>query len=380
MLEALKRESIRTCTENGGAAYSTTMSDCLDLFSTVGALRGASWEEIQNRFTRAWAEDRDMAVKIAFFARDVRGGLGERYAFRIILKAMARLSPETVVRNLENIPEYGRWDDLIALFDTPCRDAAIAYIKAQLARDLEAMESGEGNVSLMAKWLPSVNASSPDTLLSAKILVKGLGMTEAAYRKTLSALRARIAILENNLRERDYTFDYAKQPSKAMLKYRKAFLRNDGERYQDFLEQVCEGKAILHTGTLYPYDVIAPALAGKAMSQAERLALGTGMPCPTTPAAATPLWWPTDLAPCTAGMSALSPPLWHCPWPSTSPRGTPGPSATTSSPSPTAPGWWRSRARTSMSRCSTARASTSVPIPTLRRSLTCSSAPPWRTT
>lgn len=275
MLEALKRESIRTCTENGGAAWSTTMSGCLDLFSTVGALRGASREEIQDRFLRAWAEDRDTAVKIAFFARDVRGGLGERYVFRTILKELARLSPETVAKNLGNIPEYGRWDDLLALFDTPCKGAAIAHIKAQLARDVEAMECGEGNVSLMAKWLPSVNASSPDTLLSARILVKGLGMTEAAYRKTLSALRARIAILENNLRERDYTFDYARQPSKAMLKYRQAFLRNDGERYRAFLEQVREGKAVLHTGTLYPYDVIAPALENKVMSQEERLALDT---------------------------------------------------------------------------------------------------------
>ena len=272
MLEALKRESIRTCTENGGAAWSTTMSDCLDLFSTVGALRGASWEEIQDRFTRAWAEDRDMAVKIAFFARDVRGGLGERYAFRIILKAMARLSPETVVRNLGNIPEYGRWDDLIALFDTPCKDAAIAYIKAQLAKDVEAMESGEGNVSLLAKWLPSVNASSPDTRAAAKTLVKGLGMTEAAYRKTLSALRARIAILENNLRQRDYTFDYARQPSGAMLKYRQAFLRNDGDRYRAFLERVRTGEAVLHTGTLYPYDVIAPILQ-RDISMEERRAL-----------------------------------------------------------------------------------------------------------
>ena len=144
------------------------MSRCLDLFSTVGALRGASWEEIQDRFLRAWVEDPDTAVKIALFARDVRGGLGERYVFRIILKALAGLCPETVVRNLENIPEYGRWDDLLSLFDTPCRDAAIAYIKAQLARDTAALESGEGNVSLMAKWLPSVNASSPDTLVSAK--------------------------------------------------------------------------------------------------------------------------------------------------------------------------------------------------------------------
>lgn len=272
MLEALKRESIRTRTENGGAAWSTTMSGCLDLFSTAGALRGASREEIRDRFLRAWVEDRDAAVKIAFFARDVRGGLGERYVFRTILKELARLSPETVAKNLGNIPEYGRWDDLLTLFDTPCRDAAIAYIRAQLARDVEAMESGEGNVSLLAKWLPSVNASSPDTLLSARILVKGLGMTEAAYRKTLSALRARIAILENNLRERDYTFDYAKQPSKAMLKYRQAFLRNDGERYRAFLERVRTGEAVLHTGTLYPYDVIAPILQ-RDISAEERRAL-----------------------------------------------------------------------------------------------------------
>ena len=272
MLEALKRESIRTRTENGGAAWSTAMSGCLDLFSTAGALRGASREEIRDRFLRAWVEDRDAAVRIAFFARDVRGGLGERYVFRTILKELARLSPETVVRNLGNIPEYGRWDDLLALFDTPCKDAAIAYIKSQLARDVEAMESGAGNVSLLAKWLPSVNASSPDTLLSAKVLVKGLGMTEAAYRKTLSALRARIAILENNLRQRDYTFDYARQPSGAMLKYRQAFLRNDGDRYRAFLERVRTGEAVLHTGTLYPYDVIAPILQ-RDISMEERRAL-----------------------------------------------------------------------------------------------------------
>ena len=229
-------------------------------FSTAGALRGASREEIRDRFLRAWVEDRDAAVRIAFFARDIRGGLGERYVFRMMLKELARLSPETVAKNLGNIPEYGRWDDLLTLFDTPCRDAAIAYIRAQLARDTAALESGGGNVSLLAKWLPSVNASSPDTRAAAKVLVKGLGMTEAAYRKTLSALRARIAILENNLRQRDYTFDYARQPSGAMLKYRQAFLRNDGDRYRAFLERVRTGEAVLHTGTLYPYDVIAPIL------------------------------------------------------------------------------------------------------------------------
>jgi hypothetical protein len=43
-----------------------------------------------------------------------------------------------------------------------------------------------------------------------------------------------------------------------MYKYRKAFLRNDGERYGAFMEKVSSGEAKLHTGTLTPYEIIAP--------------------------------------------------------------------------------------------------------------------------
>lgn len=93
MLDDLKQEANTTRTENGAAAYTTTMSDCLDLFSTIGALRAAPAAEIEGRFTRAFAENPDLAMKIAFFARDVRGGLGERRAFRVILKTLAALSP-----------------------------------------------------------------------------------------------------------------------------------------------------------------------------------------------------------------------------------------------------------------------------------------------
>ena len=79
-------------------------------------------------------------------------------------------------------------------------------------------------------------------------------MSDAEYRKTLVELRKKIRIIENHLREKDYSFDYAKQPSKAMFKYRKAFLRNDGERYHAFLEAVSSGEKQLHLryGALYP--------------------------------------------------------------------------------------------------------------------------------
>lgn len=212
MLKFLKKEANMTHTENGAVTYRSTQSECLDLFATIGALRRERDEEITNRFLRAYAEDADLAMKTLFFARDIRGGIGERRVFRTILK----------------------W---------------------------------------LAKWLPSVNASNEDAIRQAKQIARSLGMNDAQYRKTLSALRTKISIIENNLREKDYTFDYSKQPSKAMFKYRKAFMRNDGDRYDEFMSRVAEGTEQLHTGTLMPYEMIKPFFGRGDISDQERKAI-----------------------------------------------------------------------------------------------------------
>ncbi len=258
-LDALKEEANKTLTENGAVTYRSSGSECVDLFGSIGALRSANDEDIVRRFIKAWAEDRDIAMKILFYARDIRGGLGERRVFRVIFSALAALEPESVRKNIALIPEYGRYDDLLELLGTPCEADALAFIKEQLSADLAALEAGE-QVSLMAKWLPSVNASSVETRKQAQIIAAAMGMNSAQYRKALSALRAEIKILENNLREKDYTFDYSKQPSKAMFKYRKAFNRNDGERYSAYLNSVEKGEATLHTGTLLPYELVRSAM------------------------------------------------------------------------------------------------------------------------
>ena len=258
MLDFLKAEAT-AYTENGAVAHATSGSDCLDFFATVGALRHASDDEIILRFMRAFCENREYAVKLLFFARDIRGGLGERRVFRVILKWLAETAPEAVEKNLPHIAEFGRFDDLLALMDTRCEKSAVAFLKAALDADLAASRKGEA-VSLLAKWLPSVNTSNTDAVRYAKKLSRAFGMTDAAYRKALSRLRADIRILENHLRQKDYTFDYEKQPSRAMLKYRKAFVRNDGERYQGFLEAVSCGKAKLHTQNVMPYELIDPYL------------------------------------------------------------------------------------------------------------------------
>ena len=259
MLKELKNEANKTYTENGAVTNRSTGKDCLDLFATVGALRRESEQEIVARFLRAYTENADLAMKILFFSRDIRGGLGERRVFRTVLRWLAENEKKSLVRNLPFVAEYGRWDDLLVLLGTPCEKETLALLKEQFKSDLAALDA-EGEVSLLGKWLPSVNASNEQTVQLAKKIAKAFGLSERDYRKALVKLRERIRILENNLREKDYTFDYAKQPSKAMFKYRRAFIRNDGERYSAFMGCVAKGEAKLHTGTLLPYELVDPYL------------------------------------------------------------------------------------------------------------------------
>ncbi len=257
MLNLLKTKANKTYTENGAVTYRTTASDCLDLFARIGAMRNASDQDIIDYFSRAYIENPDLAMKILFYARDIRGGLGERRVFRVIMNWLADFNRESVVKNIEQIAEFGRFDDVVELLDTGCEGNALEYIRRQMLIDLTALENG-GNVSLLAKWLPSVNASNAETVRKAKKVARALNMTDAQYRKALSKLRAQIKIIENNLREKDYSFDYSKQPSKAMFKYRQAFIRNDNKRYMEFLNKVEKGEAKLNAKTLMPYDIIAP--------------------------------------------------------------------------------------------------------------------------
>ena len=273
-LKALQNEANMTRTENGAVTYASSGSDCLDLFATVGALRQAKEADITARFLRAYAEDPDLAMKLLFFARDVRGGLGERRVFRVILRWLAETHGESVRKNLRFIPEYGRYDDLLCLLDTPCGPDAASALKEQFDADRAGLAE-DRDVSLLGKWLPSVNTSSPETVRLGKRMARALGLTEPEYRKALTALRAKIRIIENNLRERDYTFDYEKQPSRAMFKYKKAFLRNDEERYKAFLKKVSTGEAKLHADNVYPYELVDRYLdySGVRIPENDRAAL-----------------------------------------------------------------------------------------------------------
>lgn len=268
-LNALKVQANRTFTENLASTPASSLSHCLDLFATIGALRSQPEADLALRFSKALAEDADLALKTLFFARDIRGGLGERRVFRVLLKWLASNDPATLLKNLQLVPEYGRFDDWLALLNTPLEGAMLALLQAQWQADLLALKAGK-TPSLLAKWLPSVNATKLETIKNAKRIARSLGLPDASYRRALSRLRASIRLLENHLREKDYNFDYQKQPSRALLKYRKAFYRNDPKRYTGFLEQVEQGKARMNTSTLTPYDLVLPSLHRQVDEQERR--------------------------------------------------------------------------------------------------------------
>ena len=261
MLEYIKKEANIVLTENGAVTYESSGSECVDLFATIGALRNASEDEIIVRFTRAYTENPDLAMKLLFFARDVRGGLGERNVFRVIVNWLADNEPESVNKNIRYIAEFGRYDDLLALMGTSCEKIMLEYLREQYEADCEAMDKGE-KISLLAKWLPSINASNTETVKNARRVANAFGINASTYRKKLSSLRAYLKIIENNLREKDYTFDYEKQPSRALYKYRKAFVRNDRDRYGQFLSKVESGDIKLNADNIAPYELVQPYLNG----------------------------------------------------------------------------------------------------------------------
>lgn len=271
MLNFLKNEANKTETLNGATTYISSGKYCLDLFASIGASRNSNEKEIVKRFHRAFCEDKNLAMKILFYARDIRGGLGERKVFRTIIRNLPRTSRSALVKNIQYIPEYGRYDDLLEIMDTSCKKEVVTFIKEQLQKDIANIETDE--VSLLAKWLPSINAINIQTVKLGKRLAQCLNMSEKEYRQTLSKLRTKIKIIENHLREKDYSFDYSKQPSKAMFKYKKAFIRNDKERYEEFLNKVQSGAVKMNTGTLYPYDIVRSIIHGGELSDEEKKSL-----------------------------------------------------------------------------------------------------------
>ena len=247
-----------TRTTNGDVAYSTTLNANLDFFGSAGSIpvnKKYDSTEFMNLFKFAYEEDSETALKNALYYRDIRGGLGRREGFRKILTYLASENLEDFKRLVVLTAMYGRYDDLTMIaWDLPNQAQAfvVEFISTVFSEDMANLKSG--NITLLGKWMPSANTKVKNTRKLGLFWAYRLGLSEREYRKALSQLRAQINIIETKLTKRDYSFDYSKIPSRAMMKYTQAFIRNDEARYTEFKNQITADPSVVakKVAQLYP--------------------------------------------------------------------------------------------------------------------------------
>lgn len=254
--QAAYDDSRHTLTENGASAYNSTGHAVLDLFGCIGSLRERDHRAIERLFADAYKENALLATRCLFYARDVRGGLGERNTFRVLLHYAAIKHPEAVMPNIPYIGIYGRFDDLYALIGTQLEEAMWKHMDQQFRLDEYHMRRNEP-VSLLAKWIKTPDASSKQTRTLGIITANKLDKTVYHFKRRLRALRRYIGIVEAKMSANEWTeIDYAAVPSRAMMIYRNAFKKHDGTRFEAFLGKVDRGEAVIHSATLFPYDIV----------------------------------------------------------------------------------------------------------------------------
>lgn len=243
--QAVQNTEVFAETANGAKTLASSLNANVDLFFQIGASRG---KDITPTFARAYGEDRAMAIRCLAFARDVRGGLGERQTFRSILLWLEKNYPADAELLIPLIPEYGRWDDLFVFETDRLKHAGFALFS-------RALQEGNG---LAAKWAPREHQKSGKKL--AGELAKFLNLTPTRYRKLVAGLSNTV---EQKMCARQWDdIDFGKIPSLAASRYQKAFAKNAAAAYQKYKDALAAGEAKINAGAVYPYDVVKAMFNG----------------------------------------------------------------------------------------------------------------------
>lgn len=239
-------------TENGMKAFATSDSKVLDLFGKIGSGRG---RDMSRDFMAALGEDQELAIRVLLWARDVRGGAGERGTFRSLLKALENGNPTLAGKIMHKVPVLGRWDDLFVYEDAINRKAALRMYA-------DALMDGNG---LAAKWAPREKSTKKDR---AVMLRNFMGLTPKEYRQLLVA---NTNVVENQMCAKNWTeINFSHVPSLASARYQKAFGRNAGEQYAAYIRELQkpqaerDPKVKINAGAVYPYDVVKSLSRGNA--------------------------------------------------------------------------------------------------------------------
>lgn len=263
LLNLMKYENNKTRGENGEIGYKSTLHDLLDYFSRVGNMRYDSQLNIEHLFNKAYSQDNELAMRALFYTRDIKQGLGEKRVSEILFKNLIKTNENLFIAIVPLIPVYGSFNDLRKLAGDKnvkgkSLEAILSEMKKYLELDWENLQKGE-SISLAAKWMPTVGNKSEKHKIALKRFLQYAQMSEKEYRKSISALRKELNLVETLLTEgKTSEINYSHVPSQAFKKYTKAFFRNDENRFKEFLEAANKGEVKVNAGTIQAQQLVVP--------------------------------------------------------------------------------------------------------------------------
>lgn len=235
-------------TLNKDKAFQTTYSPALDFFSRASVSR-ADQTTVVELFKKAFKDTPDLAVVLAFHLRDIRGGQMERKSFQSILGWLFNNQRDVFHKIVGLVPEYGYWKDIIPYYSDP---VVASLVSIRIAKD-----ALSDNPSLLAKWMPSENASSVESMKMARAWARVLKVSMQEYRQGLSAIRNNIKVVERQMSAREWNeINFERVPSVAMKRYANAFSRRAPEKFVAYLEAVKKGEKKINASTLFPHDIV----------------------------------------------------------------------------------------------------------------------------
>lgn len=239
-------------TDNGAVTHSTSLSACLDMFFLAGASRRLSKESIVDIFLKARSSNRNLTYQILLWARDCRGGAGEKRFFRVIAAYCYTNLAEEWSKLAIFVPEFGSWKDLF-IIESPDPNK-MDFLEHQM------LDGESEHANLIAKWFPR---KGPWFVAMHKYL----NVSPKEFRKKLVDLTN---VVETQLCNKEYSdIEYSKVPSVAMNRYRNLFAKRDEARFGLFNEAVLAGKAKVNASVLFPHDLFRAMMEGQDATAVE---------------------------------------------------------------------------------------------------------------
>lgn len=229
---------------NGAAAYASSGSALVDFFYIAGSARNVDKSVLIDKFQRALNDDPNMALKCLFWARDARGGAGERQVFRDLYAYLDQKYPVLVQETLKHVPEYGRWDDLWSSVQNPTNRQRVRKLIG------DKLMSQDESYGLLCKWLPRQGNFAAE-------MRKHLNLSPKMWRKMVVNGSKTV---EQKMCARDWSsIDHNTNPSLAASRYSNAFKKHaeeDGGNYAKYLAGFATGESKIKTGVLAPHDIV----------------------------------------------------------------------------------------------------------------------------